>query len=159
MGAGERLSAYTLGGRVPPRPDWAVGVRRANGMAISPDGLTLAMVDRAGELSLVDTGRGDVRRRINPPVEDPASDLLVSVAFSPDGSILAVGTRDQVRLPMSGLGRLPRPLVRAPRPPGALFALAFDEHGTRLAGADEKTVKVWDLARLRVELDHLGLGW
>jgi len=154
--AGERLSTYTLTGRQVPRLGWGAPFRDVTALAVGPDGSTLAVGDRSGGFTLVDVVREVVQPRLAPPADDtPAS--VASLAFAPDGSTLAVGTRDQVRL-WSVRGD-PRPLVRLPGHRGTLSALAFDVGGTRLAGADEKTVKVWDLARLRAELDRHGLGW
>ncbi len=71
--------------------------------------------------------------------------------------MLAVSTREQVRLWATDGN--PRPLVRLPGHRGAIRSLTFDAQGIRLAGADEKTIKVWDLNSLRAELGRLGLDW
>jgi WD40 repeat protein len=149
-------------------------------MALSPDGRTLAIGDRAGALLLVEPGDGRIRRRLDTAGGD-ATTSIGSLVFSPDGSELAVGSREQatpsrsvdsairdgselaagsrgqVRL-WAVVGDAPRPLVRLPGHRGLVTFLAYDPHGDLLAtGGDDNAVKVWDLARVRRELALLGL--
>ena len=152
---GDRLGSYALRGPGAPRLEWTAAVREATCLAIAADGKTLAVGQRPGEIALVDAATGAVRRPASPPDDPPGP--VTSLAFGPDSRALAVGGRDQVRIWSVGLD--PRPLVRLPGHRGISPALAFDSRGGRLAVADEKTTKVWDLGRLRDELGHLGLGW
>ncbi len=153
---GHHLAAYTLRDPgIPRRPDWTAEVREAASLAIAPDGRTLAVGGRGGDLALIDTAGGHVRRPAMPP-DDTASPVS-SLAYAPDGRTLAVGSRDQVRL--WAVAPDPRPLVRLPGHRGAAAALAFNARGDRLAVADEKATKVWDVHRLHDELQNLGLGW
>ncbi|WP_435008995.1 WD40 repeat domain-containing serine/threonine protein kinase [Tundrisphaera lichenicola] len=153
---GEELTARSIRGTAAREVAWSLPVSNAAHLAMSPDGSTLAFAERkSGVVVLVDTARGLVRGRLEPPVDD--SGTIESLQFSPDGSTLAVGSRDQIRL--WSVGGESRPLVRLPGHRGPVHALAFDERGERLAGVDDKTVKVWDIPRLRAELETLGLGW
>ena len=152
---GGELTCRDLQGPQAGRAPLAVGVKDAMILAISPDGSTLAVAERSGVVLLVDAARGVVREGLSPPADDPGP--ADSLAFSPDGRTLAVGAREQIRL--WAIAGNARPLVRLPGHRGSVRSMAFDAKGLRLAGADEKTVKVWDLARLRLELAHLGLDW
>ena len=135
---------------------WTAPGSEAVLIVLSPDGRTLAVGNHSGEVELRDVADGSTRSRLGVPDGDTASSVD-SLAFTPDGQTLAVGGREQVRL--WALGASPRPLVRLPGHRGSVRALAFDSKGVRLAGADEKTIKVWDLARLRQELGRLRLDW
>ena len=154
---GESLNTQPLSAEAGPTvrvPD-PVAVSQATSLAISPDGRTLAVAERSGAIRLIDAERGKLRATLPPTADDagPADSLV----FSPDGRTLAAGGRDQVRL--WAIDGQPRPLVRLPSPRGSVRHLAFDSEGSRLATAEEKTVRVWDLAPLRVELARLGLNW
>ena len=113
------------------------------------------MGERSGEIILIDLGKKSTQRSTALAGESPSP--VTSLAFAPNSQTLAVGTRDQVRL--WGLGGRIQPLIGLPGHRGILTALAFDASGNTLAGADEKTVKVWDLSRLQAELTRHGLGW
>ena len=126
-------------------------------LALSADGKTLALGEPAGAITLVDARDGTPRGRLTPPAgEDPGR--VASLAFAPSGGELAVGARDKVRLWRLGEG--PGPLVRLPGHWGRVGTLAYDATGRYLAtGGDDKAVAVWDLDRLRRELERRNLGW
>ncbi len=136
-------------------PAWTSPASQAVVIALSPDGRTLAVGNHSGEVELRNPDDGSLRSRLESLDDDAGS--VDSLAFAPDGQSIAVGGHEQVRL--WALGGSPRPLVRLPGHRGTVRTLAFDSKGVRLAGADEKIIKVWDLARLRNELDRLGLNW
>jgi eukaryotic-like serine/threonine-protein kinase len=152
---GEELACRDLRNDRTRRSAWTIDVQEATLLAINLDGSTLAVAERSGQILLVDTSRGVVRKRLTPPPDDPAT--ADSLAFSPDGRTLAVGSREQIRL--WTIDGEPRAAVRLPGLRGAVRSLAFDAKGTRLATADEKTIKVWDLGPLHAELARLGLDW
>jgi WD40 repeat protein len=152
---GEELHCRDLRGDRTRRPAWTIDVTEATLLAINLDGSRLAVAERSGQIVLVDTSRGAILDRLTPPNDDPAP--VDSLAFSPDGRTLAVGSREQIRL--WTLGTKPRAAVRLPGHRGSVRSLAFDTKGVRLAGADEKTIKVWDLGSLHAELARLGLDW
>jgi serine/threonine protein kinase/WD40 repeat protein len=150
-----RLIARPLVGHEVKAATWSLNVSQVNTLAVSPDGKILAVGDRSGAVLLVDAVLGIAKERLS-PLGDEAGPVE-SLSFAPDRPILAVGGREHVRL--WAIDGKPRPLVRLPGHRGAIRSLAFDSKGTRLAGADEKTIKVWDLGSLRSELARLGLDW
>ena len=153
---GEELMARPILGENARRPAWPpLTLAQATTLAISPDGSTLAVAERSGAVVLVDAARGAIRDRLSPSADDAGP--IESVAFSPDGRTLALGLREHVRL--WAIDGRPRAVVRLPGHRGSVRSLAFDANGARLAGADEKSVKVWELGPLRAELARLGLDW
>lgn len=84
---------------------------------------------------------------------------IASMALSPDGRYLAVGSfSGQIRLWQVADGR---PLWSASGHPHTTFALAFNAEGTRLiSGGDQGTLRLWDSATgrclLTVQTEH---GW
>jgi len=154
---GDELVAREIGeAGVTATPAWSAPVSKAVVIALSPDGRTLAVGDHSGLVELRNPDDGSLVGRLESPNDDGAGSVE-SLAFAPDGRSIAVGGRKQVRL--WALGGSPHPLVCLPGHRGTVRNLAFDSKGVRLAGADEKTIKVWDLARLRDELGRLGLDW
>ena len=71
-------------------------------------------------------------------------DMVHAVAYSPDGSTLASGSRDKtIKLWRTGDGKELR-TINAHE--ATIYTLAFDLEGTRLASAGfDKVIKVWDL--------------
>jgi WD40 repeat protein len=71
----------------------------------------------------------------------------MSVAFSPDGSILASGSSDKtVRLWDAATGAHLHTLERHA---DAIMSVAFSPDGSILAsGSSDKTVRLWDAARV-----------
>ncbi|MGK5544288.1 nSTAND1 domain-containing NTPase [Streptomyces sp. URMC 127] len=59
-------------------------------LALSPDGRTLAVADRAAGITLIDTG--DLRRS---PLHGGHTGVVMAVAFSPDGACLVSGGEDR----------------------------------------------------------------
>jgi serine/threonine protein kinase/WD40 repeat protein len=125
-------------------------------LALDPDGMTLALARRNGDVTMVETRQGAVLGHLASPGVGLSS---VSVAFSPDGRELAVGTQ-QGSVQIWKLGLNPTPLLRLPGHRGEARNLAYDAAGQYLAiGGGDKTVDVWNLARIRSELGGIGLGW
>ena len=83
-----------------------------------------------------------------------------TMAFSPDGSLLAVNSADGLVMlldPATGetLARLQNPDPRIDP-----FHLAFSSDGTLLAMANgRRGVQVWDLKQVRQTLREIGLDW
>ena len=70
-------------------------------------------------------------------------DAVMSVAFSPDGTRIASGSRDNtVRLWDAKTGQ---PIGQPMRHENAVFSVAFSPDGTRIAsGSMDKTLRLWD---------------
>ncbi len=137
-------------------PVWTVAVTQANHLILSPDGRTLAIGNHLGEVELRDALDGSFQARLPITATDKPGPVE-ALAFAPDGRTLAVGGGEQVRL--WAIDAPARPLVRLSGYRGAVRTLAFDLLGGQIAGADDKIIKVWDLTRLRQELDRVGLNW
>jgi WD40 repeat protein/serine/threonine protein kinase len=127
---------YTLG----QHSDGALGVR---GVAISPDDKLLATIAAwDGAVNIWDL---DSRRLLETPEANEASE---SVAFSPDGKMLAFATRNHGVKLWDVQGH--RELTRFPRETGGRYeapALGFSPNGRQLAiSALDGPVVLWDLA-------------
>jgi eukaryotic-like serine/threonine-protein kinase len=129
-----------------------------NSFALRPDGKVLAVDDKSGTVTLLDTTRLSVTSRIRPSSEETAGSSF-ALAFSPDGRELAVGRMQGPISIWNVAGPNPKgPTLRLPsnRP---IRLLAFDAQGRRLASAGFDTlVDVWDLDLIRHELTRLGIG-
>jgi WD40 repeat protein len=149
------LTARAFDGNEAHRVLWTTNVAPLSSLVLSLDGKILAAGERSGTVLLIDTNSGIVKERLFSPDGDTGP--IESLAFAPDGRTLAIGAREQVRL--WAIDGKPYPLVCLRGHRGLIRSLAFDTRGTRLARADEKTIKVWDLVSLRTELGRVGLDW
>ncbi len=133
----------------------------ATTLALAHDGKLLALADRTGSVRLIDTARGAVLSRFSTPDKEESDSASSSIAFAPDGRELAVGTQaGVVRLWSIEDPKSPRTRIRLPGHRGYIVALVYDGVGGRLASAGlDKLIDVWDLGRLREELDALSLAW
>jgi WD40 repeat protein len=125
------------------------------GLAYDRSGATLAMTERDGTVSLLDTRT--LKRRAGPPALDGAA---AGVDFSPDGRLLAVsGERGQVRLLDARTGRSVGEL-RGLR--NRSQEVEFSPDGTLLAGAENSEeppgVMVWDVRRRTPTRVRFGTG-
>ena len=119
----------------------------ARSLAFSPDGKQLASGYQYGSVRLWDLAETLASNEIN--TAEPAQTIrigdvaLVSLAWSPDGKRLAVGSADY-RITLLDL--INRKVLRSyVGHDGEVTALAFSPDGSRLASAShDRTVKVWD---------------
>jgi signal transduction histidine kinase len=121
----------------------------------SPEGRWL-VVGTSTEFLFYNTSSWRLIRRLP---RDSASAISGLLAFSPDGSALAVThTLRQVRLLEVETGTI---LANLDAPsPERITALAFSGNGAVLAaGTDSGVVQVWRVGELRERLAGLGLDW
>src|SRR5262249_42605840 len=105
-------------------------------LALRPDGAILAIGDRTGTVTLVDTARHSIVVRIKPQGGEGES-FLLAMTFSPDGRDLAVGSpQGKISLWSVVSPAQPRLRFNLPGHRGITGLLAFDPGGHRLASAD-----------------------
>jgi serine/threonine protein kinase/WD40 repeat protein len=141
--------------------DWALPLPDGVlSLALRPDGAILAVGDRTGTVTLVDTARHSIAGRIKPQGGEGES-FWLAMAFSPDGRDLAVGS-PQGKISLWSVVSLAKPRLRFSLPGhrGITGLLVFDTKGQRLASADfnDPLVEVWDLGVFQRELTRLGLA-
>jgi WD40 repeat protein len=120
----------------------------------SPDGKRLATLGHDCRLWEVGTWRID---RVLP--KDPSQSRAKAAAFSPDGSVLAVGYHSRViRLVSPSTGQEFATLAHHHRAEPSV--LAFNGDGGVLAvGNTNHEIQVWDLRQIRANLAEMGLDW
>ena len=111
--------------------------------AYSPDGRQIAEAACNGSLRLFDAGSLRLVRAVHPGGQ------LSSVAYSPTGSLLAVGTATGVVLVNPATGSVRARLTAVPRAPApGVSQIAFSRDGRTLAADDPAGVTVWTLPGL-----------
>ncbi len=115
------------------------------GLAFSPDGTELALGGTNPQVEVRDAHTGAVRWSKH----DPTLPQAMSIAFSPDGKVLAVGFGQysqqeafQVKVYEVETGR---ETAAFPGPRGGVNDLAFHPDGRHLAVAGAEVVEVWDV--------------
>jgi serine/threonine protein kinase/WD40 repeat protein len=130
-------------------------------LALRPDGSLLALGDRTGNVTLLDTARLSILGRIKPSGEE-AQGMLFALAFSPDGRRLAVGSpQGQIFLWSVANPSYPQIALRLPGQRGMVTNVVFDTTGQRLASSSagiEPMIEIWNLDFLERELTRLGFS-
>ncbi len=107
--------------------------------ALSPDGRALAVVDSEETVRLWNVA---TRRRVGDPLARDADGISPSLAFRPDGAVLAIGA-DGLRLRDVAARRpVGEPLLDT----GDVGALSFSPDGRTIVSGGPDSVHVWDLA-------------
>src|SRR5262249_46183867 len=116
-----------------------------SGIAVSPDGKTVATVE-IGDVLLWDAASGKRLRRLNHLARNQNMASYHSLTFSPDSKTLAAGLfGGQAQLWDVATGE-PRQLLKGHR--GRVEGVAFSPDGTRLAtGSVDSTILIWDLTK------------
>jgi len=132
-----------------------------NRLALRPDGALLAIGDRTGTVTLLDTVRLSILGRVKPPSD--AEGLLFALAFSPDGRQLAVGSpQGQIFLWSVANPLLPQLVLRLPGQRGMVTSVVFDPSGQRLASSSsagiDSMIEIWNLELIERELIRLGFS-
>ncbi len=128
-------------------------------IALRPDGQVLAVGERSGQVTLLDTTSFAVLGSLRETGKDQEN-LWRSLAFSPDGNELAVGSQ-QGTISLWSVQQPTRPLLHLHLSGhrGWVNNLVFDSHGRRLACSSfDPTVEVWDLEAIDRELLRLKLA-
>jgi WD40 repeat protein len=129
-------------------------------LALRPDGSLLALGDRTGHVTLLDTVRLKVVGRIELPGEE-AQRMFSALAFSPDGNSLAVGSpQGQILIWSLQRPSAPRLSLTLPGQRGVV-SIVFDSQGQRLASSSmglDPIVEIWDLDLIHRELARYGFG-
>jgi RNA polymerase sigma factor (sigma-70 family) len=108
-------------------------------LAISPDGKVAASVDTEGTIRLWDTRASEAEVVLQPGKREPRHARL---AFSPDGSTLAVAGQDEIRLwDVDSRRRLP---VTAEPDLGSCFAAVSPDGSTIATAGGPRQVFLWD---------------
>ncbi len=140
---------------------WPSLVEDVTDLALSDDGQMLALIDRAGSVTLVDPVLKEVITKLVPPSGGVFHASVV--AFAPGGDELAVGTRAGMILVWSLGGESSSETtltLRLASHRGNVTTLAYNLKGDRLAsGGVDKSVDIWNLNPIRTELNKIGLGW
>jgi WD40 repeat protein len=145
---GATVSAWDLeAGRQRPSPSYRIDV---HSYSLAPEGRFLGATSSDGSVDLWDLATGQRR-----PLQGKHDGYIVSLAFSPDGRLLATGgywKDKQVKIREVNSGK---ELSAPPGHSGVVAALAFSPDGTLLASAGSNEsrqgnpgeLKVWDVDR------------
>jgi YD repeat-containing protein len=129
-------------------------------LALRPDGALLAIGDRTGAVTLLDTTRLKVVQRIPPSDDDQG--VQAALAFSPDGQRLAAySPQGKILIWSVGNPTKPQLSLRLPGQRGMFPSIVFDSSGQRLASKSEGVepmIEIWNLELIERELSRMGFS-
>jgi RNA polymerase sigma factor (sigma-70 family) len=131
----------------------AMGGHRASiyGLAFAPDGKTLAMATLKPSLQLWDVETGKLRLGIE---QKPKDTFAHTVAFSPDGRLVAAGWWDRIGVYGADNGK---ETARLEEKMQSINGLAFTpDSKTLVSGTQDGKVRVWDVAEKKLRLTLSG---
>ena len=133
-------------------------------VSFSPDGTTLASGGISGDTSggLFDFGNGevklwDVATKQNIATLEGHESAVISVSFSPDGTLLVSSSLGRIKL-WDVVTR--ENIATFEGHTDAIWSVAFSPDGTLLAsGSDDGTVKLWDVATKQNIVTFMRTSW
>jgi WD40 repeat protein len=138
--------------RAAVRPNFVTGESlptTLQGLAFAPNGRMLASIRSNGQVTLWDTSSGRIRRQIS-----GGCGALWSVAFSPDGRVLALGGSQGIAL-LDVEGDRSR---RCPSVAGRVTSIRYLPNGTTLTSASSDGIDLWEVSGDPVHLRRLESG-
>jgi WD40 repeat protein/serine/threonine protein kinase len=108
----------------------------ADGSTLATGGVSVVDGEEVGQIDLWDVATGRLKQTLH-----GHSAAVLSVAFSPNGSLLASGSRDHtIRLWELKTGEVRNLRGHA----AAVNSLTFSSHGSLASGSNDRTIKLWD---------------
>ena len=154
------LFAATDGSR--PLQSWpSPGDHPVQCVALSPDETLAVSGNQVGVVQVARIPDGEVIAELKDRRGDPAhTDSVETVAFHPDGRLLATASWDRSIRLWRRDGEKFEELLRLPAP-GPVVQAGFSPDGTKLAMLvhNERAVRLWHLDRLFERFKQLGLDW
>ncbi len=110
------------------------------GISFRPDGKTIVSVTGSGEICIADRITGKPQKTFAVPTTDP----VFSIAFSPDGKMVAFGSNGNIYLSDLNTGELKWTL---PAHQEEVERIVFSPDGRTLASSSyiDETVRIWDV--------------
>jgi WD40 repeat protein len=128
----------------------------AHSVAFAPDGKTLAIGGRFGDVFLWDVATGKFKGKLDEP-----SLAVLCLAYSPDGSILAA-SHDQAEVMLFDT-KESKLLGKIKPSKGSIKSFAFSADGKTLAAITNDELSTWDVQtrtqRKSLPLPGTGIGW
>lgn len=131
-----------------------------------PSGIRAIALHPTEALAVLGTQKGQAQV-IRIPDGEVVADLpghaqsIESAVFSRDGNLLVTASLDHTVRLWRTTGAVFKPILSLPAPTGQIVSVRLSPSADKLAilTRPDRAVRVWDLARLRTELERLGVDW